>query len=79
MHGDHCFGIPGVLRAIDAARLERGAGGANEPVHIYGPPGAPAPPAGVAASAGLPCTPVQDEWRLRLWGDLRSARYMLSA
>jgi len=41
MHGDHCFGIPGVLRAIDAARAARGAAGPSDPVHIYGPPGAP--------------------------------------
>ena len=40
MHGDHCFGIPGVLRAIDAARMACGAAGPSDPVHIYGPPGA---------------------------------------
>ena len=40
MHGDHCFGIPGVLRAIDAARLTCGADGVAAPVHIFGPPGA---------------------------------------
>ena len=39
MHGDHCFGIPGVLRAINAARIARGAAGATDPVHVYGPPG----------------------------------------
>jgi len=38
MHGDHCFGIPGVLRTIDAA-LRAGPGPPAEPIYIYGPPG----------------------------------------
>ncbi len=36
LHGDHCFGIPGTLAAIAAARV--GTPLASEPVHIYGPP-----------------------------------------
>ena len=46
MHGDHCFGISGVLRAIDAALRARGPEGAArpDPVYIYGPPGVAYPP-----------------------------------
>lgn len=43
MHGDHCFGIPGVLRSIDAALRAAGAQ-SPDPVYIYGPPGAYALP-----------------------------------
>ena len=37
MHGDHCFGVPGLLAAISAAR----AGGplASETLMVVGPPG----------------------------------------
>ncbi|KAK9808685.1 hypothetical protein WJX72_001882 [[Myrmecia] bisecta] len=37
MHGDHVFGLPGVLRAVSAAR--RGTPLAEEPVCVFGPPG----------------------------------------
>jgi ribonuclease Z len=36
MHGDHCFGIAGMLLAIMNAR--HGTDREKEPVHIYGPP-----------------------------------------
>jgi len=36
LHGDHCFGIPGTLAAIAAARV--GTPLASEPIQIYGPP-----------------------------------------
>ena len=37
MHGDHCFGIGGMLRTVSAAR--EGTPLADAPLHIYGPPG----------------------------------------
>ena len=37
LHGDHCFGIPGVLAAISAARAKQRT--ASEPLHMFGPPG----------------------------------------
>ena len=45
MHGDHCFGITGVLRAIHAALRAGSPEGAArpDPVYIYGPPGVLAP------------------------------------
>ena len=36
MHGDHCFGLPGLLAAVCQARLGRESQG--QPVHVYGPP-----------------------------------------
>jgi ribonuclease Z len=36
LHGDHCFGIPGTLAAIAAARV--GTPLASEPIQVYGPP-----------------------------------------
>ncbi len=42
MHGDHCFGVPGMLAAISTAR----AGGplTSETLLIVGPPGTTAVP-----------------------------------
>ncbi|CAL8470437.1 g9979 [Coccomyxa elongata] len=37
MHGDHCFGIGGLLRTVSTAR--EGTPLADTPFHIYGPPG----------------------------------------
>ncbi|EIE27077.1 Metallo-hydrolase/oxidoreductase [Coccomyxa subellipsoidea C-169] len=37
MHGDHCFGIGGLLRAVSAAR--EGTPSADVPFTVYGPPG----------------------------------------
>ncbi len=37
MHGDHCFGIGGLLRAVSAAR--EGTSSADVPFTVYGPPG----------------------------------------
>lgn len=36
LHGDHCFGLPGALTTIAAARA--GTPAAAEPIHVYGPP-----------------------------------------
>jgi ribonuclease Z len=36
LHGDHCFGIPGTLAAIAAARV--GTPLAAEPIQVFGPP-----------------------------------------
>lgn len=36
LHGDHCFGIPGTLAAIAAARV--GTPLASEPIQVFGPP-----------------------------------------
>lgn len=36
LHGDHCFGIPGTIAAISAARA--GTSFENEPIEVYGPP-----------------------------------------
>lgn len=40
MHGDHCFGLPGLLRGVSRRVLELGIA---EPsmFWIYGPPGVP--------------------------------------
>lgn len=37
MHGDHCFGVGGMLRAVSAAR--EGTPLADVPFTVYGPPG----------------------------------------
>lgn len=37
MHGDHCFGIGGMLRTVSTAR--EGTPLADTPFHVYGPPG----------------------------------------
>ena len=37
LHGDHCFGIPGLLRSISIARA--GTPLAEETFRIFGPPG----------------------------------------
>ncbi|BDA44477.1 Zinc phosphodiesterase ELAC protein 1 [Coccomyxa sp. Obi] len=37
MHGDHCFGIGGMLRTVSTAR--EGTPLADMPFHVYGPPG----------------------------------------
>ncbi|CAD7701722.1 unnamed protein product [Ostreobium quekettii] len=36
LHGDHCFGLPGLLNMISTVRQYSWTG---EPVHVYGPPG----------------------------------------
>lgn len=36
LHGDHCFGIPGTIAAIAAARL--GTPLENQPIEVHGPP-----------------------------------------
>jgi ribonuclease Z len=43
-HGDHVFGLPGVIAAVSAARASSIASGTaahdvDAPVHVYGPPG----------------------------------------
>lgn len=38
MHGDHIFGLPGLLLSIMDSRDEVGQG-TQEPLHIYGPKG----------------------------------------
>ena len=37
LHGDHCFGIPGLLRSVSIAR--EGTPLAKETFRIFGPPG----------------------------------------
>jgi len=37
MHGDHCFGLGGLLRTVSAAR--EGTPLADAPFHVIGPPG----------------------------------------
>ena len=37
LHGDHCFGIPGLLRSVSSAR--EGTPLASEAFRIFGPPG----------------------------------------
>ena len=37
LHGDHCFGLPGLLTLIDQRR--QGSDMAGEPVYVVGPPG----------------------------------------
>ena len=41
MHGDHIFGLPGLICAISGARTahSRSYGGSVVPLHIIGPPG----------------------------------------
>ncbi|KAK9791150.1 hypothetical protein WJX73_003775 [Symbiochloris irregularis] len=39
LHGDHCFGLVGVLSAISAGRVESGLASQQEPLHVFGPPG----------------------------------------
>lgn len=36
LHGDHCFGLPGLLSLINQMRLFHNRG---EMLHVYGPPG----------------------------------------
>lgn len=37
LHGDHCFGLPGMLTLADEAR--RGTAHEGRPIHVVGPPG----------------------------------------
>lgn len=37
MHGDHCFGLPGMVHDVSKARAARGS--TTEPLFVFGPPG----------------------------------------
>jgi hypothetical protein len=42
LHGDHCFGLPSLVRFVGVAR--QAAGQLEEPLRVYGPPGDPPEP-----------------------------------
>lgn len=55
MHGDHCFGLLGVIRAVAGARavsLHSSKAQQPEPLRIFGPPGIHAEVMGMAQAIG---------------------------
>lgn len=39
LHGDHCFGLPGVIELISQRHAAAGASERGQPLQVYGPPG----------------------------------------
>ncbi|CAL5218555.1 g246 [Coccomyxa viridis] len=64
LHGDHCFGIPGLLRSVSSAR--EGTPLASEAFRIFGPPGLRALVTSALAFDATPlCMPIAvTEWSI---------------
>ena len=39
LHGDHCFGLPGLIELVSKAHKESNSPAANRSLEVYGPPG----------------------------------------